>query len=107
MANPKLTDKEKLDAELLRAKMLKVVYDYTLSENKLLKKQLKYVGDSANARIIAAAPAMYEALRDAKDYAELKLEGFRREYNEDHAMVQTPLRLLETINAALAQAEGQ
>ena len=62
--------------------------------------------DDETASLIAAAPEMLEALREAESYAELKLEGFRRDYSEDHAMVQTPLRLLATLRAAIARAEG-
>ena len=64
-------------------------------------------GWCSDARLIAAAPEMYAALREAESYAELKLEGFRRDYSEDHAMVQTPLRLLATLRAAIARAEGR
>lgn len=65
------------------------------------------VDSVANARLIAAAPELLEALKEARQYAELKLEGFRREYSEQHAIVQTPLRLIATIDSAIAKAEGR
>lgn len=60
--------------------------------------------DYANALLCAAAPTLLAALRDAENYAELKIEGFRRDYPEDHAMVQRPLRLLATIRDAIRLA---
>ena len=42
-----------------------------------------------------------DALRAALMYTELKIEGFRRDYPEDHAMVQTPLRLKAQLEEAL------
>ena len=42
-----------------------------------------------------------DALLEAIAYAELKIVGFRREYPEEHAMIQTPLRLKDQLQIAL------
>lgn len=42
-----------------------------------------------------------DALLEAIAYAELKIVGFRREYPEEHVMVQTPLRLKDQLQIAL------
>ena len=42
-----------------------------------------------------------DALLEAIAYTELKIVGFRQEYPENHAMVQTPLRLKDQLQVAL------
>ncbi len=42
------------------------------------------------------------SLRDLRDYAALKLEQHRLDYSEDHAMVQTAVRMMLKAEVALA-----
>ena len=51
----------------------------------------------------ASTQAIREALLDALAYAELKIAGFRQDYPEEHAMVQTPIRLKEKLEHALQE----
>lgn len=87
----------------------------------------------ANARLIAAAPSLLAerdslraqldaatdalrqrteqrdraraALKELRSYADLKLQGHRQDYPEDHCMVQTALRMIALADAALAAAK--
>ena len=63
----------------------------------------------ANAKFIAAAPAMYEALRQSLVLVELAaLEEWGREVRGEHQPPTTEARdRLEKVKAALAQAEGK
>ena len=60
----------------------------------------------ANARLIAAAPELLDLAREFEGYLALKLEGFRREYPEDHCIVQTAVRYQSQARAAIAKATG-
>ena len=62
---------------------------------------------NANARLIAAAPDMLEALRELRMYADLKLKQHRQDYSEEHCMVQTAIRMIATADAAIAKAQGK
>ena len=63
---------------------------------------------NANAALIAAAPAMYEALQQSLVLVELAaLEEWGREVTGEHRPPTTEARdRLEKVKAALAQAEG-
>ena len=63
----------------------------------------------ANAALIAAAPAMYEALQQSLVLIELAaLEEWGREVTGEHQPPTTEARdRLEKVKAALAQAEGK
>ncbi len=65
--------------------------------------------DRANAHLIAAAPAMYEALQQTLFLVELAaLEEWGREVTGEHQLPTTEARdRLEKVTAALAQAEGR
>jgi len=54
--------------------------------------------------IEAIVPELLTLARDFESYLELKLEGFRREYPEDHCIVQTAVRYLEQARAAQRKA---
>ena len=43
---------------------------------------------------------------EIRGYLELKLQGFRLEYPEEHAMIQTPLRLLAALDCLVGAARG-
>ena len=63
----------------------------------------------ANAKFIAAAPAMYDALQQSLVLVELAaLEEWGREVTGEHQPPTTEVRdRLEKVKAALAQAEGK
>ncbi len=67
----------------------------------------------ANAQLCASAPdllaqrnALLEALQELRSYADLKLQGHRQDYPEDHCMVQTALRMIALADNAIALAQG-
>jgi hypothetical protein len=56
--------------------------------------------------LITAAPRMRDELRECASYLELKLQGFRQDYAEDHCIVQSCVRRLAAIRAALVDARS-
>jgi len=75
-----------------------LIVDETTGEN------IAVAYDKANAPLIAAAPELLALAREFESYLDLKLIGFRREYPEDHCIVQTAVRYLEQARAAQRKA---
>jgi hypothetical protein len=89
-----------------------IVHTFTISGKEKLE-VLDATGTNAcvqaNAHLIAAAPAMYEALQQTLFLVELAaLEEWGREVTGEHQPPTTEARdRLEKVKAALAQAEGK
>ncbi len=56
--------------------------------------------------LLAQRNALLEALQELRQYADLKLQGHRQDYPEDHCMIQTALRMIALADNAIALAQG-
>ena len=63
------------------------------------KKIVEFENAEANARLIAAAPLMYEALKNLRDTYKILMEDCKYEATQDG--------LIKQMDAALAAAEGR